>query len=174
MLSYFIGETQRGAMRGRRMIHDIIRTRSENLPTKKGTTGNPVKLETNYFLLRKRPTWSLYQYRVDFNPEVDQNRVRKGLLNTHRALLGGNIFDGATLFLTNRLQQDETELMAVNRNNEPIQIKIKFTNQVSMQESASIQVLNIIMRKALEGLQLQLVGRNFFDATARVRKLVLN
>lgn len=155
-------------MRGRRMVQDIIRTRSQQLATKKGTTGTAVPLETNYFRLLKKPTWSLYQYHVDFSPEIEVNIVKKGLLRGHRDLLGGNIFDGSTLFLTNRLQSDLVELNAQNRNGDPIKISIRFTGLVSMNEGSSVQILNIIMRKALEGLKLQLVGRNFFDAVAKV------
>lgn len=150
------------------MVYDIIRTRPQQLSTKKGISGNPVHLETNYFRLLKKPTWSLYQYHVDFSPEIEVNIVKKGLLRGHRDLLGGNIFDGSTLFLTNRLQSDIVELSSQNRNGDPIKITIKFTGLVSMNESSSVQILNIIMRKALEGLKLQLVGRNFFDAIAKV------
>lgn len=37
-----------------------------------------------------------------------------------------------------------------------------------MTEQASLQILNLIMRRAMEGLKLQLVGRNFFDAIAKI------
>lgn len=157
-------------MRGRRNIYDIIRTRPQTLATKKGSTGNPVKLETNYFRLLKKPTWSLYQCHVDFNPDIEVNSVRKGLLREHREKLGGHIFDGTSLHLINRPPEDTLDLISKNRAGEIIQIKIKLIKQISMNDSSSVQILNIIMRKSLEGLQLQLVGRNFFDAVAKVRK----
>lgn len=150
---------------------DIVRTRPQHLGTKNGTSGIPVKLETNYFRLLKKPNWSLYKYHVEFSPEVSMPRVRKGLIYGHRELLGGNVFDGTSLYLTNRLQSDVLALESQNRDGDIINITIKFTNLVSMNEGNSVQVLNIIMRKALEGLKLQLVGRNFFDALAKVFKI---
>lgn len=156
-------------MRGRRNIYDIIRTRPQTLETKKGSTGNPVKLETNYFRLLKKPTWSLYQCHVDFNPDIEINSVRKGLLKEHRERLGGYIFDGSTLHLIQRPEPDTFELVSKNRADEIIQIKVKLIKQISMNDSSSVQILNTIMRKSLEGLQLQLVGRNFFDAVAKVK-----
>lgn len=164
------GESNRGNMRGRRTIgnFDVIRTRSDALQTKKGTTGRTIKLTANFFRLLKKPTWSLYQYHVDFSPEVDIIAVRKGLLRVHSAVLQGHIFDGSTLFLTNSLGNDVTELFSKNRLEENIRITVKFVGAVSMAEGRAVQILNIIMRKALEGLKLQLVGRNFFDPLAKI------
>lgn len=149
-------------------MNEIVRTRPEHLETKKGSTGNVVRITANYFRLKKKPTWCLYQYHVDFDPEVLQVSVRKGLLGVHRNTIGSNIFDGSSLFLTNRLPSDVTELLSKNRNDENIRVIIKFTGQISMNEGRSLQILNILVRKCLEGLKLQLVGRNFYDAMAKV------
>lgn len=37
-----------------------------------------------------------------------------------------------------------------------------------MTESQSLQILNLILRRAMGGLELQLVGRNFYDPDAKV------
>lgn len=159
----------RGGMRGRRPnpFQDLVQTRPPELDSKTGVTGNSVRLTANFFRMVKSPTWSLYQYHVDFAPEVEVNAVRKGLLRVHTATLGGNVFDGTTLYLTNRLNQDVSEYFSKNRLGENIRMTLKFVGLVSMREGRSLQILNIIMRKALEGLNLQLVGRNFFDAAAK-------
>jgi aubergine-like protein len=71
-----------------------------------GTSGNVVKLTSNYFKLLTHTDWALYQYRVDFSPDEDRTAVRKGLLRHHKNILGGYIFDGTVLFTSHRLQPD--------------------------------------------------------------------
>jgi aubergine len=70
---------------------------SFNFPS--GTTGQSVK---NYFPITSYTNWCLYQYRVDFSPEEDRIRTKRGLLSQHRERLGGYLFDGTMLFSGNR------------------------------------------------------------------------
>lgn len=161
-------EVQRGAIRNKRVLTDILRTRPTELETKKGTMGKTVSLTTNYFRLLKKPTWSLYQYRVDFTPEIAVERFRKKLLHEQKARLGGFLFDGTCLFITHRL--DSFEYVSKDRDESPIKICVRFVGELSMTSAASLQVLNLILRKAMEGLKLQLIGRNMFDPVAKVLK----
>jgi aubergine len=161
------GDANRGAMRGRRVVHDIVRTRPENRNTKVGSMGTVTMLKANYFRLNKSPQWHIYQYRVDFAPEVEQMIVRKGLIGVHKQQLGGYLFDGTMVFLTKRLNNEVTELYSTRKDGEQIRITIKFVGEISMTDGTSLQILNLILRRAMEGLKLQLVGRNFFDAVAK-------
>lgn len=54
-----------------------------------GTTGTPIDLLANYFLVQKTPQWCLYQYHVDVSPQEDSTGVRKALLRVHAKTLGG-------------------------------------------------------------------------------------
>ena len=68
----------RGATRGTRDRQDVgffIRTRPENLTSKKGTEGQKITVTSNYFGLIKKPNWKLLQYRVDFNPPIEMTKV---------------------------------------------------------------------------------------------------
>jgi aubergine-like protein len=71
-----------------------------------GTSGRTVTLKANYYRLMTHTNWCLYQYWVDFAPEEDITRVRKELLRVHKDVLGGYIFDGSSLFTSNRLSPD--------------------------------------------------------------------
>jgi aubergine-like protein len=51
---------------------------------------------------------------------------------------------------------------------EKVVITIKKAADLAMGDPHYIQFFNILMRKCLDHLQLQLVGRNYFDASARV------
>jgi len=60
----------------------------------------------NYFPITSYANWSLYQYRVDFNPEEDRIGVKKGLLSHHRERLGGYLFDGTMLFSSTKFNPE--------------------------------------------------------------------
>lgn len=63
-----------------------------------GTLGQPLTLITNYFPITTYTDWSLYQYRVDFNPPQDSLSIQRGLLSVHKNKLGAFLFDGTMLF----------------------------------------------------------------------------
>ena len=73
-----IQELGRGAARkptrGVRIRHPII-TKPEDLSKKQGAGGIPIDLLTNYFSVVEKPEWSLYQYSVKFNPDLEDSRV---------------------------------------------------------------------------------------------------
>lgn len=69
-----------------------------------GSSGAMIKLIANFFRLTSRPQWALYQYHVDYNPEMEARRLRSGLLFQHEDLIGKtHAFDGSILFLPKRL-----------------------------------------------------------------------
>jgi hypothetical protein len=127
-----------------------------------------IMLQTNYFNIIKKPDFDMVQYRVDFYPHVDLLNQKKGYLKEHAETLGGYIFDGTCAFLARKLDITPTELMCKNREGKPVKISLKEVAIISMTNQTSIQLLNLILRKAMEGLKLQQVGRNYFDAAAKV------
>lgn len=168
-LFFSLAAPGRGNMRGRRVMFDTAVTRPENVKqSKKGTTGPIIQLTTNYFKIQRKKDWGLYQYHVDFAPEIDITGIRKSVLRAHRAQFNGFLFDGSMLWSTTKLQNEVTTLTGQRSDGTPVIITIKFTKEVTMTESASLQILNVIMREAMQKLNLQLVGRNYFDAVAKV------
>lgn len=160
----------RGAMRGRRQVNvENVRTRPATLNSKRGTSGRVVSLQANYFKLETHTDWCLYQYRVDFAPEEDRTFIRKALLRNHRATLGGYIFDGTMMYTSVRLPQDPLELTSIRKSDEtPVRITVRLAGDLAQGDSHYFQFFNILMRKCLGHLDLQLVGRNFFDAKAKI------
>lgn len=71
-----------------------------------GRAGQPVKLMTNYFPITSYTNWSLYQYRIDFNPVEDRIGVQKGLLYVHKEIFGPFIYDGTMLFCSKKLESN--------------------------------------------------------------------
>lgn len=155
-------------MRGRNIITDIIKTKPESLQSKRGTSGQQVQLTTNHFRLLKKPNWQLYQYRVDFSPTIELRGLRNRFIYEQKATLGGYLFDGTMLFLSIKLPNQTTQFVANDREGNPFETTVRFVGLVSMETAASVQILNLILRRSMESLKLQLVGRNFFDAIAKV------
>lgn len=159
----------RALMRGRRYIGEIINTRPEIVGnTKQGSSGTTITLGTNYFRLVRKPEWSIHQYRVDFSPEIEAVVIRKALLRAHMKVFNGFLFDGTMLFSSTKLDSEITQFCSARNDGSAVAITVKYVKEVLMTEIASLHILNIILRRAMEGLNLQLVGRNFFDAIAKV------
>lgn len=133
-----------------------------------GSQGTEIMLQTNYFRLKTTPTWRLYQYHVNFSPNIELKRLKSGILSEHRSKLGGYLYDGTKLFTTVKLREEQTILHTKSRQGENYVITIKYVGVISMTEWQSLQILNLILRRSMEGLKLQLVGRNFYDPIAKI------
>ncbi|XP_061585884.1 piwi-like protein 1 isoform X1 [Cololabis saira] len=151
-----------------RDIHDAgINTRQgmEHVKdSKSGTSGSVIKLKANYFRIISHPQWILYQYHVDFNPPMESRRLKSALLFQHSEILGpARSFDGAMLFLPLRLHQKETVLHSETRNGEKVKITVVLTNELPPSSPVCIQFYNIIFKKVLKMLNMQQIGRNFYN-----------
>ena len=62
-------------------------------------------MTSNFFELLSKPNVHFLQYRVDFTPEIEHNRLKMGLLYSHEQVLGKHVFDGTLLYCTSRLPQ---------------------------------------------------------------------
>lgn len=129
---------------------------------------NYVLLEANYFALQSQTSchqWTIYKYHVTFQPECMMKRLQIFLLSQHKNKIGGYLFDGAQLFTTRNLHGENTaiEFKSETRDKTVYTMKVVFTRIVLMSDQESLQVLNLIQRRNMGGLHLQLVGRNYYD-----------
>ncbi|XP_058838219.1 protein aubergine-like [Topomyia yanbarensis] len=160
----------RGAMRGRRFIPDVLRTRPIDCQvTKQGKSGKPTLLTTNYFRVTRKENESIFQYRVDFNPPVETDRTMKSLIYNLKPVLGGYLFDGTQLFTRHKLRSEEVEYPTKdNTTNQEYIIKLRKVGTVDGTNEMAFVIFNLINRKAMSGLKLQLIGRNFYDPEAKI------
>ncbi|KAG7489102.1 hypothetical protein JOB18_004908 [Solea senegalensis] len=132
--------------------------------SKSGTSGRPIQLSANFFRIMSRPQWVLYQYHVDFNPPMESRRLRSALLFQHEETLGSaRSFDGALLFLPHRLHSKETVLHSETRNEEKVKITVTLTNELPPTSPVCLQLYNIIFRRILRILNMQQIGRNYYN-----------
>jgi len=160
----------RGATRGRRDRGiEIIRTRSADLENKKGTSGQEVHILSNYFRLFSKTNWRLLQYRVDFKPDEDQTFIRKMLVRDVKDRLPKYMFDGTVMFCCESLTADKSPLILTTkrkRDEQVMEITFKEVGELQPTDHHYLQFLSIILRNCLEKLELQLLGRNYYDQKA--------
>ncbi|KAI2562376.1 piwi like RNA-mediated gene silencing 4, partial [Homo sapiens] len=90
---------------------------------KTGSSGIPVKLVTNLFNLDFPQDWQLYQYHVTYIPDLASRRLRIALLYSHSELSNkAKAFDGAILFLSQKLEEKVTELSSETQRGETIKM----------------------------------------------------
>ncbi|XP_075745432.1 piwi-like protein 1 [Rhipicephalus microplus] len=157
----------RGARRGRRDDIAILATRPQRITDKKGTTGNPVKLLSNYFRLLTMPNWAIQQYHVEFAPNIESSRLRSALLRDHRDRFGGSyIFDGMSdLKSATRLEHKVTELYSQRRTDgAQIRITVKHVQELAPNNPELLRIFNTQMRRNLESMQFVQIRRQFFNA----------
>ncbi|XP_051508988.1 piwi-like protein 1 [Myxocyprinus asiaticus] len=132
--------------------------------SKTGVSGTAIELRANFMRLISRPLWALYQYHVDFMPPMESRRLRTALLFQHEETLGkAHSFDGAILFLPNKLHNTETVLCSETRQGEKVQITVTLTNELPPSSPVCLQFYNILFKRILRMLNMQQIGRHYYN-----------
>ena len=164
------GASRRGHRRGTLQTFEP-HTRPQSLECKQGKAGTPLALLANYFALNKSCTWALFQHRIDFNPLEDNEKVRKMLVRSHKEYLGAYMFDGQMLYSVKNQAPDGTPVSLYSEkktDKTQVEIKIRMVGKVEPKDPIYMQFYNLIIRKCLYGLDLEPMGRNFFDRHAAI------
>uniref|UniRef100_A0A8C2IS95 Piwi-like RNA-mediated gene silencing 1 n=1 Tax=Cyprinus carpio TaxID=7962 RepID=A0A8C2IS95_CYPCA len=128
------------------------------------SNGWVINLRANFMRLLSRPLWALYQYHVDYKPPMESRRLRSALLFQHEETLGkAHTFDGAILFLPNKLHNTETVLCSETRNGEKVEITVTLTNELPPSSPVCLQFYNILFRRILRILNMQQIGRHYYN-----------
>ena len=129
-------------------------------------------LTCNHFAIEKLPNWRLYLYRVDMSPEVDYTKERKYHIRQNKDL-PKYFFDGTMLVtkepITNSSSTPLVFTSLRDSDKQIIQVTIKYVGEVEPESSKYIQFMNIMLRTVLEKLNLDKIGRNFYDSKSVIR-----
>ena len=49
-----------------------------------GTLGDPVNIIANYIKILTKPQWELFQYHIEFRPDIENKRFRREIIAQHR------------------------------------------------------------------------------------------
>lgn len=81
--------------------------------------------------------------------------LRRYLVATQKEdFLGGYLFDGTMLFLTKQLDSNGSttiERTATSRSGDQFLLVFKYTRAVAKTDAQSVQILNLILRRAIGG-----------------------
>ncbi|XP_037936960.1 protein piwi-like [Teleopsis dalmanni] len=158
---------ERGTRRSR-LRFDAVNTRPVELDSKLGSSGRTVKLQTNYFVCKTKADWCIYQHIVSIDPEIEVRRIRSGILSIISSILGGYLYDGRDLFSNKKITENESKYEVDAKDGRKYTITIRYVGVLQMTEYQALHILNLILRRAMGTLNLQLVGRNFYDALAKI------
>lgn len=159
----------RGSKREMNIV-PVYKTRPATANSKCGTSGTTLQLSANYFKLMQKTNFEFKLYRVDFEPEVELALLRKRFVRNHKDTFGGYLFDGGNmLYLTRRLPEDSMHFLDESREGQRYEMKVTDTGKtISTTDSMAMQILNIVLRRAMDGLHMELVGRNMYDPLNKV------
>jgi aubergine-like protein len=160
----------RGSRRGARLedLDYFIRTKPKGLVTKHGSKGTPISMVTNYYKMLKVPSWNLYQYHVYFDPLIDEKRVKFKILKANQNVLGAYMYNGTNLYTSTKLEGEAKEFAAQTKTGQVIQVTIKDTGKVEAGDPCYGYFYNGILRRVLFGMELEELGRNFYDRHAAI------
>ena len=102
-------------------------------------------------------------------PEVDHTGTRKALLYTHEAALPAACFDGTLMYTKDRLAQDPMVLQSTMREGTVVTLSIRLVEELMPTDWHYTQFFSIVLRKCMEGMQMQLIGRNYYDPGSTVQ-----
>ncbi|KAL3288101.1 hypothetical protein HHI36_002551 [Cryptolaemus montrouzieri] len=159
-----------GGVRGRMNRNEIIHTKPAHVQSKAGTSGTTIQLAANFFKIINKPDWCLHQYRVNFDPEIDDTRTKRKLIYVaykQENDIGGFLFDGTVLYTPLILNPDPMERFA-DKDDVKVRITVKRVGELSWGDYHYLQVFNILIRKCLRLMELQLVGREYYDCNAQI------
>uniref|UniRef100_A0A8V5H178 Piwi-like protein 2 n=1 Tax=Melopsittacus undulatus TaxID=13146 RepID=A0A8V5H178_MELUD len=107
---------------------------------------------------------AVFQYHITFSPEVECRSVRLAMLKEHQAVLGDVMaFDGSILFLPIQLPQLLTLRVQRRSDGQDVTISIQSTKVLEPSSDLCIPFYNVVFRRVMRLLDMQLVGRNFFE-----------
>lgn len=163
-------QTKRGRTREGRIIQELLTTKPKHVESKKGKDGQQIQVLTNHFRLNFNHGFEVRHYRVDFDPVTDDLRIRRQCLAHLSPQLRAFIYDGANiLYMTYKMPQTETSFVSQARDGTQYRVIIKDTvTTIKFTEAMELMVLNTMLRRAMDGLNLQLVQRNLYDPRAPI------
>ena len=147
----------------------VVVTRPPNIVTTTGFSGIPVNLVSNLFRLDRMTDFRLFQYHVDFKPDVPNKAMRKAMIQEHTSVIGKIfMFDGMILFLPIQLN-DVTEVHSVHTVGlNDVKITLKLTNEIDPASPICMQLYNIIFKRVLSCIKLVPIGRNYYSPSQAI------
>ncbi|XP_053210544.1 piwi-like protein 1 [Panonychus citri] len=149
----------RGGLRSPQLI-----TKPPNITTTIGTGGGDIPLLSNYFRIKVPDDERVFDYRVDFEPNVEAIFVRRRLINTLAEHFGhAYIFDGMSNLKSCVDIESPITYPVLNTTGEMINVTLRQTGDIGYGAFEMLRLYNTQMRRNLAHIGLHLIGRYFYD-----------
>lgn len=92
----------------------------------------------------------IYQYRVDFCSEIENDRMRMSLASLvaqHRSNFGCHCFDGSQIFSNMKLARKKIEFVSFTCEGKVVAMVVKFVRKIFHLKSTALQVQKIVLNK---------------------------
>ena len=117
-----------------------------------GTSGSPIKLSANSLAIDFKEGAGIYLYHVHFDPPVDAEKERFGLLSKHREVLGqARLFDGATLHIPYQIKDENLELKSENQ-----VLRLEFIRKMEPDERQALALFSVLLKRIFRQLNLKI------------------
>nr|AFQ20832.1 PIWI [Hydra vulgaris] len=145
----------------------VLKTREEG-QLKVGTFGQQVEIVSNFFKVDFRSA-DLHLYNVVFDPDVQSSKFRHAMLHKIDDVIGSTrCFDGMIMYLPKKLSEPVTKLSVKTNKNEDISITITHRCAVPANSPSVVQLMNILFKKQLKILNMQQIGRHYFNPDRKI------
>ncbi|KAF2366989.1 PAZ domain [Trinorchestia longiramus] len=125
-----------------------------------------LKVQVNYFELKKGKDWRLYFYAVDYSPDQDDRRQRYKIMEPHLKHFGSHVFDGMNIFSLVRLPEEET--VYTSQTDVHYTVRVKLTGELDSLDDQFMRFLNLILRRCQAAINLKLIGRHYFNTAEAI------
>lgn len=169
------GRGRGGARKNRDEFSDVLTTKTSgvsktaSIKDTGATFDQEIMLTTNYYKVDQRDKVSMFMYHVDFKPPMENRKARWSLMNKLNNALGLNVYDGASsVYLMIKLPQTENNFSVELRDGTPFIVRLRQSREIHYTDGMFFTILNLVLRRCFDALELNLVGRNFYDAKAAI------
>ncbi|ODN06661.1 Protein argonaute-3 [Orchesella cincta] len=133
----------------------------------RGISGKRIPVIANFVRLGVAEDMGVFEYHVDFKPEVENFRYKKQLISSLTADLGpARTFDGAKLYLATKLPNKITNFCVPypHQPDQKVEIIIKYVKTNNLTEC--VHLYNVLFRRIMEHLGLVEMKRHFYNHKA--------
>ena len=106
----------------------------------------------------------IFEYKVEYTPEVESNGTKFALVNQHREVLGGSkMFDGKQLFIPKKLPEEKTTLKSQLGSDEDeggkkeYSVVLSFVGKKAIGDATCLRLYNILFQRVFSLLGLAMV-----------------
>ncbi|XP_059156586.1 piwi-like protein 1 [Physella acuta] len=136
-----------------------------------GKSGDKVMLLTNYFNVGLALDTKIFQYHVSFKPEVENVKVKFGLIASLSEVVGAvKCFDGGILYLQRLLPKDPMECVATRSyDSAQITVEFKYVCEVHRNSPQFLQIANLMFKRVQLALEMKQIRDHYFNLKLAIK-----